>query len=198
MKLCVQSVKILARVVSVSDASVIKRRKKEKNVRRREGIASSESYNQSCDFSNAEIATLVGVTAVGKVRSISEREMNVRSRHRLCLPQPIIGDYPFIYLVPCRMSTGEGFPTRTLHFYYLKKNIAWQSSHIPAVEGRSDKLSYLCSSSPSQRFQFHSKWQLFVICHEVIELTFFCSTNRAGRMGAEDEKRNLSSFAGCG
>lgn len=146
-------------------------------------------------FQTPRLPRLSGLRLLGKVRSISEREMNVRSRHRLCLPQPIIGDYPFIYLVPCRMSTGEGFPTRTLHFCYLKKNIAWQSSHI---EGRSDKLSYLCSSSPSQRFQFHSKWQLFVICHEVIEITFFCSTNRAGRMGAEDEKRNLSSFAGCG
>lgn len=35
----------------------------------------------------------------------------------------------------------------------------------------SDKVGL--KSHPSYQFQFYSRWQLFVICHDIIELTFF-------------------------
>lgn len=51
--------------------------------------------------------------------------------------------------------------------YYLKK-ISHDTLH---TERRQSLLSNWLTP-PLQQFQFHSKWQLFVICHGIIELTF--------------------------
>lgn len=65
-----------------------------------------------------------------------------------------------------------------LSYVSYLKTISHDTSHTHTLV-HNDKVSFIQPSAPSNRFQFHSKWQLFVICHGIIELTFLSSSRRA-------------------
>jgi hypothetical protein len=156
-------------MVSVSDGSVIRKRKKKYARNRLERKLQSVMRFLARTDSKSKHD---GDEAEGE-HYFSLRSWRIRCL-RMCLPQPIIEDYPFIYTVPVSYASSPKSPSASLReavFAHLTATTSSESRTTPLTQavGTSDALKSI--PLPVLNFNSTQSGSYLLFCHEIIELT---------------------------